>query len=69
MKKFMMILAVTGIMVGCSSPQKVVLNNGQVIETKDEVDYNRKTGFYEFEDEDGNENSVNASEVTTIEEM
>lgn len=54
--------------LGCSSPQKILLNDGTVIETRDEVDYDKKTGFYEYEDQDGKEAIVNSSEIKIIEE-
>ncbi len=69
LKRLVLSLVVAGAFVGCSSPQRIVLNDETVIETRDEVDYNKKTGFYEYEDVAGNENKVNSSEVLHIQEM
>jgi len=68
-EKILAVMTLTGVMIGCSSPQKIVLNNDNVIETRDSVKYDKKTGFYSYEDVEGNEGQVNSDEVKIIKEM
>jgi len=68
-KKILAVMTLTGVMIGCSSPQKIILNNDNIIETRDSVKYDKKTGFYKYEDIDGNEGQVNSNEVKIIKEM
>lgn len=68
LKKILVLGILTGAFIGCSSPQNIVLKDNTVIETKDEVEYNKKSGFYRYEDEDGNESLINASEIKVIKE-
>jgi hypothetical protein len=69
LKRLFLSMVVAGALVGCSTPQRIVLKDDTVIETRDEVDYNKKTGFYEYEDAAGNENKINSAEVLQIQEM
>ena len=69
LKRLVLSMVVAGALVGCSTPQRIVLKDDTVIETRDEVDYNKKTGFYEYEDVAGNENKINSAEVLQIQEM
>lgn len=68
LKSLLIGAVLVGTTLGCSSPQKIMLNDGTVIETRDEVDYDKKTGFYEYEDRDGKEAKVNSTEIKMIEE-
>ena len=68
-KKILAVMILTGAMIGCSSPQRVILNNDNIIETRDSVKYDKKTGFYNYEDREGNEGQVNSDEVKIIKEM
>ena len=68
-KKGFLTLMVAGALVGCSTPQRIVLKDNTVIEARDEVKYNKKTGFYEYEDIAGNKNKINPAEVLHIQEM
>lgn len=69
LKRLVLSMVVAGALMGCATPQRIVLNDETVIEARDEVKYNKKTGFYEYEDVAGNENKVNSSEVLHIQEM
>lgn len=69
LKRLVLSMVAAGALVGCSTPQRIVLKDDTVIETRDEVDYNKKTGFYEYEDVAGNENTINSAEVLQIQEM
>lgn len=68
-KGLIMAIVVAGLFAGCSSPQRITLKDNTVIETRDEVKYNKKTGFYEYEDITGKKHSVNSDSVLVIEEM
>lgn len=67
--KILAAVVLTVSIVGCSAPQKIVLSNDNVIETRDSVKYNKKTGFYTYEDIEGNKGQVNSDEVKIIKEM
>lgn len=68
LKTLLIAAILLGTTLGCSSPQKIMLNDGTVIETRDEVDYDKKTGFYEYENTEGKEVIVNSTEIKMIEE-
>ena len=68
-KNIMAVVFVAGILTGCSSPQRITLKNSTIIESKDEVRYNKKTGFYEYEDTTGKRHRVNADSILMIEEL
>ncbi|MFT0212665.1 YgdI/YgdR family lipoprotein [Pseudomonas sp. F1_0610] len=57
------------LLAGCSSPSIITLNDGREIQTVDQPEYNKKTGFYEYEQQDGKEASVNKDEVLTIKRL
>ncbi len=63
------LLVFTGILAGCSRPQKITLKDNTVIQARDEVKFNKKTGFVEYEDIAGKKNNVNSEEVLLIEDL
>jgi len=69
LKRLVLSMVIAGAFIGCSTPQRIVLKDDTVIETRDEVEYNKKSGFYEYEDIAGNENRINSAEVLHIQEM
>ncbi|KEQ18576.1 YgdI/YgdR family lipoprotein [Endozoicomonas numazuensis] len=60
-------LAVTVLLIGCSSPHIITLKDGRSITTKDTPHMNND-GFYEYETLDGFDASVNGEEVLEIHE-
>ncbi len=56
-------------LTACSTPYTLTLKDGTVIETPDEPEFNRKTGFYEYETLDGKKVQVNKDEVLDVREM
>ncbi len=59
----------SALFVGCSSPQRITLKDNTVIESRDDVKYNNKTGFYEYEDISGKKHKINSDSVLMIEEL
>lgn len=53
---------------GCATPQIITLKDGREITTPDKVEFDKESGFYQFEDQSGKEKSVNKDEVLSIED-
>jgi Bacterial protein of unknown function (DUF903) len=71
MKKRLVNIVVSALMLvsmGCATPQMILLKDGRTIESRDMPDYDKKTGFYEFETEEGKKIKVNKNEVVEIKE-
>jgi len=70
MKTATLVLALSGcaLLGACSSPSVVTKNNGQQVVTPDEPEYNKDTGFYEYE-KDGHKVQVNKDRVDNIQEV
>jgi len=69
LKSIIAMTIVAGVLTGCSSPQRITLKDNTNIETRDEVKYNKRTGFYEYEDLKGKKNQINADSILMIEEL
>jgi len=54
------------LLVGCASPHMMVMKDGTTIETKDEPQFDNRTGFYTFKSKDGKKTQVNKDAVATI---
>ena len=71
MKKRLLNIVVAALMlvsIGCATPQVILLKDGRSIVSRDMPDYDKKTGFYEFETEEGKKIRVNKNEVVEIKE-
>ena len=68
-KNIIAVVFVAGVLTGCSSPQRITLKDNTIIEARDEVKYNKRTGFYEYEDIRGKKNQINSDSILMIEEM
>ncbi len=66
MKKIIIAGLMSLVLISCSSPQTIILNDGSVIRTKDEPKFNKRTKYYEYEDIEGNRGSVNSKSVKLI---
>lgn len=66
MKKLIIAGLMSLVIISCSSPQTIVLNDGSVIKTRDEPKFNKRTKYYEYEDVEGNRGSVNSKSVKLI---
>ncbi len=66
MKKIFIAGLMSLVLISCSSPQTILLDDGSVIKTKDEPKFDRKTKYYEYEDLEGNRGSVNSKRVKLI---
>ncbi|MDA7087756.1 YgdI/YgdR family lipoprotein [Pseudomonas sp. SA3-5] len=56
-------------LAGCASPSVITLNDGREIQTLNTPDFDDDSGFYEFEQLDGNRAKVNKDQVRTIQEL
>jgi len=56
-------------LAGCASPSVITLNDGREIQTINTPAFDDESGFYEFEQLDGNRAKVNKDQVRTIEEL
>ncbi|MCG4455575.1 MULTISPECIES: YgdI/YgdR family lipoprotein [unclassified Pseudomonas] len=56
-------------LAGCASPSVITLNDGREIQTINTPDFDDESGFYEFEQLDGNRAKVNKDQVRTIREL
>ncbi|MBU2711430.1 MULTISPECIES: YgdI/YgdR family lipoprotein [Zooshikella] len=56
-------------LTGCSTPHLITLQDGTHIQTVDTPDFNEDTGFYEYETDNGNDESVNKNVVKKIREL
>lgn len=66
MKKIFIAGLMSLVLMSCSSPQTILLDDGSVIKTKDEPTFNKRTKYYEYEDLEGNRGSVNSKRVKLI---
>ncbi len=58
----------TLVLIGCATPHTIVFKDGTEVRTKNEPDFNDRTGFYEFKDEAGKKHQVNKDEVSSVRE-
>lgn len=57
------------LLAGCANPSVITLNDGREIQTLDHPEYDRSSGFYEYEGLDGKPGRVNKDQVRTVEEL
>jgi len=69
LKNIIAMVFVAGILTGCASPQRITLKDNTTIDARDEVKFNKKSGFYEYEDITGKKNRINADSILMIEEL
>jgi hypothetical protein len=53
--------------VGCATPYVIHLKSGEVVDTRDEPDFDSESGFYEFEDAFGKRVRMNKDEISSME--
>ncbi|KGK83432.1 YgdI/YgdR family lipoprotein [Pseudomonas stutzeri] len=58
-----------GALTGCANPSVITLNDGREIQTLDHPEYDEESGFYEYEQLDGNPGKVNKDQVRTVREL
>lgn len=54
------------VLAGCASPTVITLKDGTQLETTDTPQYDRDSGFYEFEQQDGKPVRINKDDIHTI---
>ena len=64
--KLSIVLVSLLLLFGCASPHVLTLKDGTQIETKDEPQFDNRTGFYTYKGKDGKKAQVNKDEVATI---
>ncbi|HLS42631.1 MAG TPA: YgdI/YgdR family lipoprotein [Paenalcaligenes sp.] len=62
------VLAVGGVLVGCSNPTEITTRDGQRITSPDKPDVNEDNGFITYE-KDGKEVRMNKDDVQSMEEV
>lgn len=65
---FVVAIAGSGALVGCSTPTEITTTDGQTTTTADKPEINEDTGFITY-DKDGKEVQRNTSEVREIREV
>ncbi|EIK52452.1 putative lipoprotein [Stutzerimonas stutzeri TS44] len=58
-----------GALTGCANPSVITLNDGREIQTLDRPEYDEESGFYEYEQLNGNPGKVNKDQVRTVREL
>ena len=53
--------------LGCATPYVIHLKDGQVIQSKDEPEFDKRAGFYRFEDASGKSVRVNKDDIVKME--
>ena len=66
--RFAVCLCTLFVLTACAAPHTLTLKDGRVIDTADEPDFNRKTGFYEYKTVDGKKVQINKDEVLEVKE-
>ncbi|BAN47822.1 YgdI/YgdR family lipoprotein [Metapseudomonas resinovorans] len=56
-------------LAGCSTPTVLTLNDGRELQAVDTPEYDDDSGFYEFEQLDGNRAKVNKDQIRSIKEL
>ena len=53
--------------LGCATPYDIHLKDGQVIQSRDEPEFDKRAGFYRFEDAGGKSVRVNKDDIVKME--
>lgn len=53
--------------LGCATPYAIYLEDGQVLQSTDEPEFDKRAGFYVFEDASGKRVRVNKDDVVKME--
>ncbi|MCX4025251.1 YgdI/YgdR family lipoprotein [Endozoicomonas sp. SM1973] len=69
MSKWFLVISAFVLLTGCSTPHRIVLIDGSEIETLDQPEYNKATGFYEYEGASGKDRAINKDQVKSISEL
>jgi len=56
-------------LAACSTPYRMMLKDGTVVEMADEPEFDQDTGFYEYKTLDGKNVRVNKDQIIEIKEM
>ena len=53
--------------LGCATPYTIYLKDGQVLRSQDEPEFDKRAGFYDFEDSSGKRVHVNKDDIVKME--
>ncbi|MNP15916.1 putative lipoprotein YgdR precursor [compost metagenome] len=56
-------------LAGCSTPSLITLNDGREFQTVDEPQFEKDSGFYEFQQLDGKRTRINKDQVRSISDL
>jgi len=56
-------------LAGCSTPSLITLNDGREFQTVDQPEFDKDSGFYEFQQLDGKQTRVNRDQIRTISDL
>ncbi|MCK1783868.1 MULTISPECIES: YgdI/YgdR family lipoprotein [Pseudomonas] len=56
-------------LAGCASPTVITLNDGREIQAVDTPQFDKASGFYEFEQLDGKRTRINKDQVRTVKDL
>lgn len=56
-------------LAGCSTPSLIILNDGREIQAVDAPHFEKKTGFYEFQQLNGKRTRINKDQVRSISDL
>jgi hypothetical protein len=56
-------------LAGCSTPSLITLNDGREIQAVDAPQFDKDSGFYEFQQLDGKRTRINRDQVRTISDL
>ncbi len=71
-KTLTLVAAMSSILVvlaGCATPTVVHERDGSTVVTPDRPTFNKKTGFYEYEDKSGRVIRINKDDIQSIEDV
>ena len=54
-------------LAACATPYVITLKNGEVVQSRDEPEYDRNSGFYQFDDASGKRMRMNKDEIVSME--
>ncbi len=57
------------LILGCSTPHRITLQDGSTFESTAEPKFNKKTGFYEFKSRTGERVKLNKDEIRSIKRL
>jgi len=67
MIRLFVLVVLAAALAACATPYVITLKNGEVVHTRDEPEYDRNSGFYQFDDASGKRMRMNKDEIVSME--